>query len=212
MAPENPVVHFRLARAYEKAGKLDEAMKSFKAAIRLDPANLEPRRELVTLEIRRKDLPSAEKQCREILAMDRDDQQERQRIIALLGRQKKYGDLTEFLSEETVRYPTDYIAFYRLGIVRDYLKDFQGAIKAFKKSIELKATAKTYHALARTYLRLPDAKKARDALVEAKRLDPQRSDSSQLIDLIDEEYGHSDASPKSIPTINKMKKGRGHAK
>ena len=70
-APDNPAMHFRLAKVYQRVGTLNDAKKSLEIAVKLDPKNLEPRRELIKIEIKRKDLASAEVICRGILAIDR---------------------------------------------------------------------------------------------------------------------------------------------
>lgn len=209
IAPNNPVIHFRLAKVYQKADNYADAIQSIEAAIKLDPSNFEPRRELIKLDIKRNNLPGAEKQCREILAINKDDQQERFRLIGILGRQKKYDDLVSFLSEETSRHPDDYTNYYRLGLVKEYMKDYPAAIDAFLKSIEIKATDRSYHALARTYLRVSDSKKAREALAEANRIDPKRRETKKLLELVDEEYGHSHAKAINKPA-KKHKKKRSH--
>jgi tetratricopeptide (TPR) repeat protein len=192
-APDNPVMHFRLAKVYLRVGSLNDAKKSFEMAVKLDPKNLEPRRELVKVEIRKKDLPDAEKQCRAILAIDRDDQQERKMLIGILGQLKKYDELVEFLKDEVARYPDDSINYYRMGIVKEYLKDYRGAIQALLKSIEIKPTAQSYQALARSYLSISETEKAKSALAHASRLDPKKKDVKELTEIIEEELDHTNA-------------------
>lgn len=205
-APDNPVIHFRLAKVCERAGKYNDAKASLEMAIKLDPLNLEPRRELIKLEIKRKNLPSAEKLCREILAINRDDKQERKRLIGILGKQMKYEELAVFLTEECSLYPGDSKTYYRLGIVKDYQKDYRPAIQAFLKSIEIKPTSQSYHALARTYLRISETTKAREALIEANRLDPKKKGTKELIELIDEERGQTKAHTPKKKASKKKKK------
>ena len=188
---DNPAIYFKLAKAYQRSGKNDEARQAFEMAIKLEPKNLEPRRELIKLEIRAKNLPKAEKLCREVLAANRDDKQERKRLIGILGREKKYHELELFLADESARYPTDSTIFYQLGIVRDYLKEFRGAIQAYTKSISIKPAAQTYNALARAYLSVSEPKKAKDALLEANKLDPNKKDVKELIEMIDESFDRS---------------------
>lgn len=197
-APDNPVMHFRLAKVYLREGNLSEAKKSLEASIKLDPKNIEPRRDLIKLEIKRKNLAGAEKVCREILSLNRDDQLERKRLIGILGQQKHYVELIEFLKDETTRYPDDSINYYRIGIVKEYLKDYRGAIKALLKSVEIKPTAQSYQTLARAYLGISETNKAKEALAQASRLDPKKKNVKELIEIIDEELGHSntDASKK----------------
>lgn len=202
-APDNPVMQFRLAKVYQRVGKLNEAKKSLEMAIKLDPKNFEPRRELIKLEIKRRNLPAAEKLCREILAIDRGDQQERKRLIGILGQQKQYDELVEFLKDEVLRYPNESINYYRLGIVKEYLKDYRGAIKYLLKSIGIKPTAQSYQAVARDYLSVHETEKARDALTHANRLDPNKKDTKELIDLIEDELGHSTADDHKKSTIKK---------
>ncbi len=208
IAPDNPVIHFKLAKVYQKTGKLNEVVKSLETAIKLDPSNFEPRRELIQLEIKRKNLTYAEKLSREILAINRDDHQERLRLTGILAQGKKYDELVGFLNEETSRYPDDNSSFYRLGLIKEYLKDFQAAIVDFRKSIEIRQTAKAYHALARTYLRISETKNAREALVEATKLDPKKQDSKELLELLDEEYRHAKPITKNKRSKNKKKSAK----
>ena len=206
-APDNPVVHFRLAKVYLRVSSLTDAKKSLEMAIKLDPKNLEPRRELIKIEIRRKNLPNAEKQCREILAINRSDQLERKRLIGILVQQKQYGELVDFLNDEIARYPNDSINYYRMGIVKEHLKDYRGAIQALLKSIEIKPTAQSYQTLARTYLSISETEKAKEALAHASRLDPKKKDVKELIEIIDEELDHpnSDVSKKTSEKKDKSK-------
>lgn len=199
ITPEDPAIHCQLAKAYKKMGKLNEAAKSFEAAIRLDKFNLEPRRELIKLEIKRNNLLRAEKLSREILIIDRNDQEERTRLIGILGRQKKYVDLAHFLTDEISRYPAESLNYYRLGLVKESLKDYKAATDAFLKSIALKATANSYFALARIYMSVPDSRKAREALIKAAQIDPKREDVNEMLSLIDKEYNSSSVgtAPKS---------------
>lgn len=192
-APENPAMHFRLAKVYLRANKLNEAKKCLETAVKLDPKNFEPRRELIKVEIRRKDLSSAEKLCRGILADDRDDQLERKRLIGILGQQKEYNELISFLKDEINRYPNESANYYRLGIVKEYLKDYRSAIKSFLKSSEITPTAQTYQALARAYLGVSETGKAKEALALAKKIDPKKKEVKELIGLIEDELDHPNA-------------------
>jgi tetratricopeptide (TPR) repeat protein len=192
-APDNPVMQFRLAKVYLRVGSLNDAKKSLEMAVKLAPKNLEPRRELIKVEIKRRDLPNAEKQCRGILTINRDDQQERKRLIGILGQQKKYDGLVEFLKDEISRYPDDSINYYRMGIVKEYLKDYRGAIQALLKSIEIKPTAQSYQTLARAYLSIIETEKAKEALEKARKLDPKKKDVKELTEIIEEELGHPNA-------------------
>lgn len=195
-APDNPAMHFRLAKVYERVGKLIDAKRSLEIAVKLDTSNLEPRRELIKVEIKRKDLASAENICRGILAIDRDDPLERKRLIGILGQQKQYKELVEFLNDEITRYPKDATNYYRMGIVKEYLKDYRSAIKVFQKSIEITPTVQSYQALARAYLSIFETDKAKEALVLANRLNPKKKEVKELIELIEEELDHSNVAGK----------------
>lgn len=201
-SPNDPSIHFRLAKMYLRDNMTSDAKSSFEAAVKLDPKNLEPRRELVKIELKRKYLPRAEKLCREILAINRDDQQERAWLVGILGQQKKYTELAKFLTEECTRYPKKNINYYKLGIVREYLKDYRRAIQAFLKSIEIKPSVLSYQALARVYLSISETKKAREGLIEANRLDPKRKDTKQLLELIDKKLSRADAVIPRKPPVN----------
>lgn len=204
-APDNPAMHFRLAKVYQRVGKLNSAKKSLEMAVKLDPKNLEPRRELIKIEIKTKDLASAERICRGILAIDRDDQLERRRLIGILGQQKQYNELVEFLNDEITRYPKNSTNYYRLGIVKDYLKDFRNAINAFRKSIEITPTVQSYQALARAYLSVFETDKAKDALVHANKIAPKNKEVRELIELIEEELDHPNANGSKASTSKKKR-------
>ncbi len=211
-APDNPVLHFRLAKVYQRSGNNDEAKQSLEMAVKLDPKNLEARRELIKHDIKHKDLVNAEIECRKILNINRDDEQERKRLIGILGQQKKYNDVIVFLSEEIIRYPKDSVNFYRLGIVKEHLKDYRGAIQAFLKSIEIKPTVQSYQALARAYLSIFETNKAREALTEASRLDPKKKDSKELIEIINEELGHTNSDNPKRSSVKMIDNGHGDQK
>ncbi|MDD2732868.1 MAG: tetratricopeptide repeat protein [Desulfuromonadaceae bacterium] len=208
-APDNPAMHFRLAKIYQRVGKLNDAKKNLEMAVLLDPKNMEPRRELIKVDIKRKDLASAEKICRGILAIDRDDQLERKRMVGILGQQKKYKELVGFLEDEISRYPNDGTHYYRLGIVKEHLKDFRGAIHAFQKSIEITASVQSYQALARAYLSIFEGEKAKEALAQASKLDPKKKEVKELIELIEEEFDHSNTSGSKKSTGKKKKRNQG---
>lgn len=195
--PDNHFILVSLGRAYKKTGKLTEAAKSFERATKLAPSDLEPQRELIKLEIKRGNLFIAERMCRGILAQNRDDREERTRLIGILSREKKYNDLVLFLGEEINRYPKESSNYYRLGIVKELLADFRSAIDAFQKAIAINASANAYYAIARSWLSLSDAKSAREALVQAKKIAPDRQDINELLTLIDREHGRSSSSLRS---------------
>lgn len=195
--PDNQFILVSLGRAYKKTGKLSEAAKSFERATKLAPSDLEPQRELIKLEIKRGNLFIAERMCREILAQNRDDREERTRLIGILSREKKYNDLVLFIGEEINRYPKESINYYRLGIVKELLTDYRSAIDAFQKAIVINASANAYYAIARSWLSLSDAKSAREALLQAKKIAPDRQDVHELLTLIDREHGRSSSSLRS---------------
>lgn len=207
-APDNPAMHFRLAKVYERVGKLNEAKKSLEIAVKLDTKNLEPRRELIKVEIKRKNLASAENICRGILAIDRDDPLERKRLIGILGQQKQYKELVEFLNDEIARYPQDSTNHYRMGIVKEYLKDYRSAIKSFQKSIEITPAVQSYQALARAYLSIFETDKAKEALILANKLDPKKKEVKELIELIEEELDHPNADGSKKTTAKKKKRSQ----
>ncbi len=213
-APDNPVIHFKLAKVYLRVGKtsFDEANDSLEKAIKLDPTNLEPRRELVKLEIKRRNLPKAEELCREVLTINRSDQEERKRLIGILGTQKKYVELAKFLTEESALYPNDSMNYYRLGIVEMYLNNYQDAIHAFLKSIKMKPTAQSYQALASAYLHVSEKTKAREALAEANKLDPKKQDIKELVEIIDEELENANTNSARKPNVKKKKISQGTQK
>ena len=195
--PDNQFILVSLGRAYKKTGKLTEAAKCFEKAAKLAPSDLEPQRELIKLEIKRGNLFIAERMCRGILAQNRDDREERARLIGILGREKKYNDLVQFLGEEISRYPKESSNYYRLGIVKELLKDYRSAIDAFQKAIAINASANAYYAIARSWLSLSDVKSAREAIVQAKKIAPDRQDINELLTLIDKEQGRSSSSLRS---------------
>lgn len=206
-APDNPVVHFKLAKVYLRFGKssFEDARDSLEAAIKLDPTNLEPRRELVKLEIKKRNLPRAEELCKEILALNRGDQQERKRLVGILGTQKKYDELTRFLTEESTLYPSDSMNYYRLGVVQMYRNNYQNAIQSFLNSIKIKPTAQSYHALARAYLAVSEKSKAHEALADANKLDPKKQEIKELVEIIDEELGNSNGNTAKKYNAKKKK-------
>lgn len=80
-----------------------------------------------------------------------------------------------------------------MGIVKEYLKDYRGAIQALLKSIEIKPTAQSYQTLARAYLSIIETEKAKEALEKARKLDPKKKDVKELTEIIEEELGHPNA-------------------
>lgn len=184
---DNPVIHFKLAKVYLKTRKYDNAVKSLNAAIALDPKNVELKTEMAALKIRLHKYPEAEKQYRDIQALDRDNTKAKIGLISMLSRQKKFDELLLFLNEEAKRRPEDANNFYRLGIVNEYMKNYQTALIAYNAANAIHENARIYNALARIYLRLADSQKAREALKSAQALDPKRKDTQDLLSLLDED-------------------------
>lgn len=99
--------------------------------------------------------------------------------------------------------------YYRLGIVKEHLKDFRGAIQAFRKSVEITASVESYQALARAYLSIFEGEKAKEALAHASKLDPKKKEVKELIVLIEEEFDHSSTSDSKKYAGKKKKRNQG---
>ena len=87
-----------------------------------------------------------------------------------------------FLEDEISRYPNDATHYYRLGIVKEHLKDYRGAIKAFHNSIEITASAQSYQALARAHLSIFETGKAKEALALASKLEQKKKEVKELLE------------------------------
>jgi len=209
----NPIIRYRLAQLYESGGNYRKATEEYREAVKLAPAAIPARRGLARLYAKRKMPQEAAAEYRGILSVHPNDISARNALIALYLRGKKYDELTEFLKETVAREPDDPIGHYKLGLVNEFRKDYDGAVQEYAKAIELDAgNAKSMKALARVYLKTNRIDEAKKLLEAAGKVDPDLKESTLLLQNINEEFKPSYAVKQKKKYKKSRKKKGGKAK
>jgi len=85
--------------------------------------------------------------------------------------------------------PDDPNNHYKLGLIYDFSKNYDGAIESYKKAIELKSDhARALHSLGRVYMKTGRLAEAREALEKAKIADPNLIETTVLLNNISDNF------------------------
>jgi tetratricopeptide (TPR) repeat protein len=205
----NPVIRFQLARLYESKGNYRKACAEYRETVKLAPKNLSARRRLALLYEKRKMFDEAAVEYRRILVIDGNDKSVQNALIALYLRGKKFANLSDFLKETVARKPDDPTGHYKLGLVYEFTKNYDGAAEEYGKAIELNTSyAKAMNALARVYLKANRIDEAKKLLEVAKTVDPTFRESVLLLRSIREEFKPRYAAKKKSSHGESRKKKR----
>ena len=186
---KNPVIRNRLAQIYESNGSYRKATTEYREAVRLAPQSIPARRRLAILYEKRKLPNEATAEYRRILTIDRNDIFAQHALIALYLRGKRYEDLTDFLKEAVARKPDEPTGHYKLGLVYEFSKKYEGAEEEYGKAIKLNtAYAKAMNALARVYMKTNRIDEEKKLLEAASKADPNLKESTLLLHNINEEF------------------------
>lgn len=180
-SPNNPIILYKLSRVYLKDKQFDKAIGAYRKAINLDDGNIEIQREYALLLKRLGHYHEAEIAYIDILKKQPDDEDALNGTIFVLVKQKKYDELILFLKKEQKRDTSNPDHPYRLGLIYEYRHMYQEALDAYKRSLELKASAKTYLALGRVMIKAGKKAEAKIALESARRIDPKASEVRSLL-------------------------------
>jgi len=97
-------------------------------------------------------------------------------------KKKDFTEAIALLRENTELAPEDPSNFYKLGILYEYNKDYDTAVTAFKKALDLKSDhAKALNALGRVYMKTGRADEAKPVLEAAKKADPRMEETTVLL-------------------------------
>ena len=136
-APENPVTHFTLGRAYVARGDWEAAKRAFNKAIELRPDYLPARLALAQVQVTRGEFDDAWKTAGAALALDGGNQNARLiQSAALLG-QKKVAEARQMLEEMLKADPASADANFQLGVVSLTEKKYPEAATAFRRAYQL---------------------------------------------------------------------------
>jgi tetratricopeptide (TPR) repeat protein len=136
-APQNPVAHYNLGRAYFLHGQPEQARQEFNRAIELRTDYMAARLALAQLQVVRGEYDEAQKAAQEILQMDPSN---RTAMLiqsqAMMG-QRKYEDSRAVLAGILKANPSSTDAIFQTGIVDLQENKFKEAEEAFRKAYEL---------------------------------------------------------------------------
>lgn|GEM_PF-2397911 len=180
-SPNSPILLYKLSRAYVKDKQFDKALEVYRQAINLDDGNIEIQREYALLLRQRGHYHEAETAYSAILEKQPDDEGALNGIIFIYVKQKNYEGLTSFLEKQQGRDANNPDHPYRLGLIYEYRRMFQEALDAYKRSLDLKSSAKAYRALGRVLLKAGKKAEAKTALESARQIDPKAPEVRSLL-------------------------------
>lgn len=180
-SPNNPILLYKLARTYVKDKQFDRALETYRQAINLDGANIEIQREHALLLKQLGHYHEAEAVYSAILEKQPDDEVALNGIIFVYVKQKKYEGLTSFLEKQQERDANNPDHPYRLGLIYEYRRMFPEALDAYKRSLNVKTSAKVYRALGRVLLKTGKKAEAKTALEAARKIDPKAPEVRNLL-------------------------------
>jgi tetratricopeptide (TPR) repeat protein len=144
-APDNPVAHYNLGRAYVARGEWAQAKQQFQKAIEIKPDYALPRITLAQLEISQREYEAALKGAQEILEkVDRNNLDARLLEAEALRGQKKYGDSKTLLNAMVKASPSSPEIHYELGAVALEENRYKDAEDSFKRAYELNPANSRY--------------------------------------------------------------------
>lgn len=166
-------VHLQLIIFSDTLAEGKEYYKNFAAEnpkVKLNPQILAA---LNTFETMKNDF-SDKKRCMEKIEVDINDRDSHGCVRVVFEGEQKYGEFLEFIGDYVERHPQSYAGWFQYGYAnKEYINDYNKAIKAFSKAIELKPDyANAYANIAESYNRLKNWKKATEIMEQAAQLNP----------------------------------------
>ena len=137
-APDNPVAHYNLGRAYVARGEWAQAKQQFQKAIEIRPDYILARITLAQLELSQHDYEAALKTAQDILEkLDRNNLNARLLEAGALTGLRKYGDSKTLLNAMLKASPSSPEIHFQLGTVALAENRYKDAEDSFKRAYEL---------------------------------------------------------------------------
>ena len=177
-APDNPVAHYNLGRAYVARGEWAQAKQQFQKAIEIRPDYILARITLAQLELSQHDYEAALKTAQDILEkLDRNNLNARLLESGALTGLKKYGDSKTLLNAMLKASPSTPEIHFQLGMVALAEKRYADAEESFKKSFELNpANSRGLMGIVETDMAQNKTDAALKLLLEESKKAPNRMD------------------------------------
>lgn len=154
------------------------AFVSFQKSIQLDPGNYDAHYALGSIYFQRNDYAAAEREFRTAVKIDPVNGDALNFLGRTLIELKRLPEATEMLQKATLLplYPTPDLAYVNLADALRMQNDVPGAIQALQSALKIDPPhvprALVYLVLGQLYIKQGDDGKAREALAQAKSLDP----------------------------------------
>jgi tetratricopeptide (TPR) repeat protein len=159
-SPGNVNARVKLAEALAYAGRLDESVEQFQAALKLDPETIAALSGLATIAMERTDYKSAESYWLKVVGL-------------LDTKSAATGD------------PRLEQAYYGLGVTYIDTKRFEEAVRALKEALRIKSSASdTHYMLSVAYRELAFPDKQREELLITLAFDPNNAQANYDLGLL----------------------------
>lgn len=155
-----------------RTGSWDEAERTFREAIRLDPTSAAAHNGLGATLARRQDWAGAEAAFRQAYALAPDNYTYAGHIAIALARQRKdLPEAEQFIRRAIELKPDESDLHYQLGIIKGFMGQWPQAEAAYRQAITLKPEGGNYHAcLAEALLEQGRTTEARQEAAQGKSL------------------------------------------
>ena len=195
--PETSKKQVRESEGYYKQGisfldtDQQRAFVAFQQAIQLNPQNFDAHYALGSIYFQRREFPLAEREFRISVQLNPNSGEALNYLGRTLANLSRWAEAAEVLRRATrlVLYATPDIAYADLGAVLYQQGDVVGAIRAYEDALRIEPPnvprALVYLELARLYKKQGELSKAREALAQAKALDPSGTTGAEASKLME---------------------------
>jgi tetratricopeptide (TPR) repeat protein len=204
LKPDSPDIQLKLARIFARNKEYGLAIDAYIAFLKHSPDNVEANREIAALYRAKGANDKAVEHYTRVLAKQKDDMDTRNALVSIYVKNKQYDEITGLLKGTAELFPEDPNNHYKLGLIYEFKKDYEGAIASYKKALEVKADhARSLNALGRLYMKTGRINEAKEMLEAAKKADPTLEETAVLLNNIRDEFN-----PEPHKITNKGKKGK----
>ena len=168
----DPEVHIALGGLYRASGQLDLALSSLELAADLAPFSTAALRELALTLDKRGDLAAAEVQLLRALEIEPNGWRNYHELGSLHFRAGNYAQAADYFDLEVALLPDDSRALNNLGEARFLAEQFDGAIAAWERLLEIEPDAVLYSNLGSAHFFKRDFASAESMYRDATSLNP----------------------------------------
>jgi len=207
LKPDSPDIQLKLARIFARNKETGLAIDAYVAFLKHSPDNIEANREIAALYRAKGANDKAVEHYTKVLAKQKDDMDTRNALVSIYVKNKQYDEITGLLKGTAELFPEDPNNHYKLGLIYEFKKDYEGAIASYKKALEVKADhARSLNALGRLYMKTGRINEAKEMLEAAKKADPTLEETAVLLNNIRDEFNPE---PRKITKGKKGKSKKG---